>query len=182
MDAIDVKLDDSFVIPKEFTNVSYCGDALIYKLLLNNLFNGTISPESHAKIDQALQQFSQEYYASGGQKYTLYREEQKKRVEESFKESNDYIIKKYFKNDKQYSPFVYENNIGNEIYPGLSNDMKIRLTRYIFNMFPELVESFGMSMMAGLRSDDLMIKRAAMNLVIILSMPWLNKMILKHNY
>ena len=175
---IGAEFNDSFELPEESINVSYSRDAMEYKLLLNNLFDGSVEPLMQQMIDQALQQFSQTYFRNGGVKYSLYSESQRKKVLDFYEDSN-HLIAKQFLNRKDGELFTESDTTNiNKNYAGLSNGKIVKLTKFIINMFPETIEYFAIKMIDGINSNKSNVKTAAFKLASILTMPRIAKKIL----
>lgn len=166
LDTIQLSYEE-FRFPEKRVNAAYCMDALEYKLLLNNLFVD-IEKKYLNMIEKALQKYSQNYFANGGKKFTLYSDEELKKVEAIFESNNKKLLESFkpdnntlFKGDSSESKL--------EKYGNLSADKIVELTEFILSEHNELEEELSFQLFHGIYSHNKRVRKAAYELSVLYS-------------
>ena len=180
INAIEADFNKNFKIIKNRINVSYTRDVLEYKLLLNRLMKENSEKLLHKEIDMALQKYSQEEDLKETPMYELYTKEEKKIFQDFYLKSNDLLKKLFFDNEKKT---LFTNTLENDYleYKGLKIFKIVEITRYIINFNVDTLSLISSMVFNGLSSPDNDVKLTALKLSPILSMPKVQKHILKQN-
>ena len=162
LESIGVKDKNRFIFPDKRINISYCRDALEYKLLINKLISNLKSKYNHM-IREVLQNYSEKFPDS--QKTFLMSKQQQAKITEHFKDTNTYIARRYL---NRQNGILFQNikDIDNKSkdYKGLSINHIQRITRYSIHQKPVLLEYIIDLVTKGLCSKDIDVKKAAYSL------------------
>jgi len=160
----------NFFIPKKLINVSYTRDALEYRLILNRLILNK-KPKFEKMIDKAAQSYSQKCSERNDIIYSLMTADEKKRIKKYYSEINIYIARSLLGRDNGKLFYDEGYNKNSKEYGGLTIRKIIELTKYITESSPDLIKYIVESVWLGLYSNQRIVKRSAVRLLPIFSIP-----------
>lgn len=142
-----------FHMPENFSYIPYCRDALEYKLVLNQLFDGEIKSSENFVIDQALMKYSKEYYTRGGPIYSLATKEDEAKINALYDDKNSSLAKEILhRPDGLMFPPVTHTG---KVYGGLTPERVLELTEYILgNATEEGLETLYMERLEKARTSN----------------------------
>ncbi|MEQ5833684.1 hypothetical protein [Marinobacter sp. NFXS9] len=166
--SIGVGHTENFHIRPSKVNVSYCADALDYKRCLNALVEN-ISFPFMAEVDAVLQRYSHDYFENGGQKFSLYSEEELAQADSFFQCYREELAdifgldkKLFYNNYKFFSPVIDSNKKVQSIN---------RITDLLLAKNPKIGSVLRDALSSGFESSNPVVRKSAQVLSPLLARP-----------
>ncbi len=158
---------EKFTFPEKNINPGYNRDSLEYKLCLNRLLDPEKQYKNHL-IRKLLQDYSE--ICPDKHKFSILLQYQQDKIIEYFRETNSYVSKTYLQNSNQL--FTNIKPVDNKLkeYDGLSIDAIQKITRFIINQEPVLLEYIIEIITDGLYSKNKESRKAAYILLPVFSL------------